>query len=153
MVTLRPMTQAEYDTFDGPMWEDYAQEGARNAGMSIEDARAFAAKQREELLPDGLHTEGQRFWIVENADHQRVGILWVQLRAAQHEAFIYNIEMESAERGKGYGRQTLEALEAEVRPLGYTKIGLSVFGDNTVAMDLYRKMGYQTIATAMQKAI
>lgn len=153
MVTLRSMTQAEYDAFDGPMWEDYAKEGARNVGMSIEEARAFAAKQRAELLPDGLLTEGQRFWIVENADHQRVGILWVQLRAAQHETFIYNIEMEPAERGKGYGRQTLEALEAEVRPLGFTKISLSVFGDNTVAMNLYRKIGYQTVATAMKKDI
>lgn len=153
MVTLRPMTQAEYDAFDGAMWEDYAQEVARNAGMSLEDARAFGAKQRAELVPNGLHTEGQRFWIVENAEHQRVGILWVQLRAAQHEAFIYNIEMEPAERGKGYGRQTLEALEAEVRPLGFTRIGLSVFGNNAVAMNLYRKLGYQTVATAMKKDI
>lgn len=153
MVALRPMTQAEYDAFDGSLWEDYAQDVARNTGMSVEDARAFGAKQRAELVPNGLHTEGQRFWIVENTEHQRVGVLWVQLRAAQHEAFIYDIEMEPAERGKGYGRQTLEALEAEVRPLGLTRIGLSVFGDNAVAMNLYRKMGYQTIATAMKKDI
>lgn len=153
MVTLRPMTQADYDQFAGAMWEDYAQVGARNSGMSIEDARAFAAKQRAELVPNELQTPGHRFWVVENAERQRVGVLWVQLRDAQHLAFIYNIEMDPAERGKGYGRQALEALEAEMRPLGITKIGLNVFGDNTVAMRLYQSMGYQTVATNMQKDI
>lgn len=151
MVTLRPMTQAEFDAFDGSMWDDYEQDIVRNSGMSIEEVHSDAMKQRAELLPDGLQTEGQRFWIVENAEHQRVGVLWVQLRNVKHEAFIYNIVMEPAERGKGYGRQTLEALETEVRPLGITTIGLSVFGDNAVAMKLYQQMGYQTIATAMKK--
>ncbi|HEY7832695.1 MAG TPA: GNAT family N-acetyltransferase [Ktedonobacterales bacterium] len=153
MVNLRLMTQAEYDAFADPMWEDFTHDLARATGNSIEEARTGVAQQRATLLPDELHTPGHRFWIVEDPNHQRVGILWVQLRDARHEAFIYDIEMDAAARGKGYGRQTLEALEAEVRPLGITRISLNVFGGNATAVHLYQTSGFQTDSMQMHKDI
>ena len=153
MATLRPMTQAEYDAFADPMWEDFTHERARAEGNPIEEERAVVAQQRATLLPNELQTPEHRFWIVEDADQQRVGILWVQLRDARHEAFIYDIEMDPAQRGKGYGRQALEALEAEVRPLGITRITLNVFGGNSPAITLYQTAGYQTDAMLMHKDI
>lgn len=151
MVTLRPMTQAEYDQWADPMWEKFAHDRARNTGTSIEDERAATMRQRAELLPQEMQTPGHRFWIVEAGDQRRVGTLWVQIRDAKHEAYIYDIEMDPDQRGKGYGRKAMAALEAEVRPLGITQIALNVFGDNAVAMKLYQAMGYRAAATYMLK--
>jgi ribosomal protein S18 acetylase RimI-like enzyme len=47
----------------------------------------------------------------------------------------------------------MQALEAEVRPLGATRIDLSVFGDNATAIHLYQSLGYQIQAMGMRKPI
>jgi ribosomal protein S18 acetylase RimI-like enzyme len=135
------------------MWEDYAHERARNFATPVEEERAVAARQRAQLVPDELRTRGQRFWTVVAEDGAPVGVLWVAVEQEKRQAFIYDIEIEGEWRGRGYGRQTLDALESELRPLGVRSIGLNVFGDNAVAMDLYRKVGYRTVATTMRKEL
>ena len=82
-----------------------------------------------------------------------VGSLWVFVDEPKKRAFIYNIEIDAAQRGKGYGRRALELLEETLRPQGVTRIALNVFGDNAIAQALYRKIGYYTVATYMQKEI
>ena len=153
MLTLRPMTQAEYDAFNTTLWESYAQERARNLRTPIEEQRAAAAEQRASLLPNGLNTADHYFWTMVNEGGEAVGQLWVNVRNEKHESFIYDIEVDAAQRGKGYGKQALEQLEAQMRPLGVTRIALNVFVDNVIATNLYRKMGYETAATLMQKDI
>jgi ribosomal protein S18 acetylase RimI-like enzyme len=69
---------------------------------------------------------------------------------SKQRAFIYFIGTDEAYRGRGYAQQ---ALEAAMRPLGVTQIGLSVFGDNTVARRLYERVGYQAQAILMAKDI
>ena len=147
------MTDDEYATFSATMWEDYAQTRARNSGAPIEEERATSAQQRDQLLPNGLHTPDQLFWQVVTPDGASVGVLWVHVEPAKRQAFIYQIEMAPDQRGKGYGQATLEALEATLKPLGIANIGLNVFGDNTVAMRLYTKLGYQVVATNMRKPL
>jgi ribosomal protein S18 acetylase RimI-like enzyme len=147
------MTQAEYDAYNSTLWENYAQERARNLRTPIEEQRAAAAEQHAALLPNGLATPDHYFWTLVDAAGAPVGQLWVKVDTAKHHAFIYAIDVDAVQRGKGYGKQTLEALEVQMRSLSVTRIGLNVFGDNVVAANLYRKMGYQTAATAMQKDI
>lgn len=153
MSALRPMTEAEYTHLMSYMWEDYAQERARNFRTPIEDERADAERQRPQLLPDGPNTPGHRFWTVVDDSGAAVGSLWVFVDEPKKRAFIYNIVIDAAQRGRGYGRRTLELLEETLRPQGVTRIALNVFGDNAVAQALYRKIGYYTVATYMQKEI
>ena len=153
MITLRPMTEAEYTAYNGFLWEDYAQTRARNLGTSIEEQRAAAAEQKAALLPQGLQSPEHYFWSVVDESGAAVGQLWVHVDNTKHHAFIYSIDIDAAQRGKGYGQQTMERLEEHMRPLSVTRIALNVFGDNVVATNLYRKIGYQTAATMMQKDI
>ncbi len=153
MVTLRPMTEAEFQHLMSYQWEEYAQERARNFRTPIEEERANAKRQTAELLKEGLNTPGHRFWTVVDDAGAAVGILWVFIDAPKRSAFIYDIAMDAAQRGKGYGRQTLAALEQELRSLGVTRIELNVFGDNAVAYRLYQSVGYWTVATHMRKDI
>lgn len=50
-------------------------------------------------------------------------------------------------RGIGLGSKIMAFIEAEARELGATKIELGVFEYNERAIQLYKKVGYQPIAT------
>ncbi len=151
-VTLHPMTEEEYTTFSATLWEDFAQTVANNTGTTLEEASAEAARQHKDLLPQEYHTPGHKFWRVLNEAGEPVGDLWVHIRG-NGRAFIYDIEMLPDQRGKGYGEATMRALEDALKPEGVTEISLNVFGDNAVAMNLYKKLGYLVVATGMRKPI
>src|SRR5215831_14952932 len=75
-VTLRPMNDADYVGFRTFMDEDYAQVVARAMDLSIEDARALAAKQLADLLKNGLATEGHHLWKIMTDHDGAVGDPW-----------------------------------------------------------------------------
>ena len=74
-------------------------------------------------------------------------------RRREGAAFIWDIAIVAEYRGRGYGRAALQALEPLVRELGYDSIGLHVFGDNEVARQLYRSVGYMETDVSMQKRL
>lgn len=152
MVTLQPMTEVDYDTFAAVSLEGYIAERAQADETSLEQERETASAQVASILAQGFRTPGHHFWRVV-ADDVAVGSLWVFVDDAQRRAFIYDIVIDEAKRGKGYGEATMRALEQEMRPLGITHIGLNVFGHNAIARALYDKMGYRVSATYMLKRI
>ena len=87
MVTLRPMTEAEYGHLRSWLDEDYAQDVAKAMGSRIEEGRAAAQKQLGELLPDGLNSEGHHFWKIITEDGASVGDLWVLVEPAEGARF------------------------------------------------------------------
>ena len=153
MLTLRPMTEAEFERYYATGVDDYAQERARNLHTSLEQERVEAARQYAELLEDGLQTPDQHLWSVTLDTGEAVGMLWVSINPERRSAFIFDIAVDPAHRGKGYGRQTLTLLEDELRPMGITRIGLNVFSDNDTAINLYRSQGYSVTNFNMQKDI
>lgn len=152
MVRLRPMTEAEFPAFRALGVEDYAQQRAAALDSPIETQREAAERDFAELLPQGVQTPKQRLWCVEGDSGAVVGHLWIEVNDERRRAFIYYIIMAPEYRGRGYGRQTLELLEAELRPQGITHIALNVFSPNP-AIHLYEKVGYQTVSRTMLKAL
>jgi predicted secreted protein/ribosomal protein S18 acetylase RimI-like enzyme len=152
MVRLRPMMEEEFPAFRKLGVEDNAQQRATALDRPIEQERERAERDFAELLPAGVRTPKQHLWCVEDAAGAVVGYLWVEVNTDSRRAFIYYILMEPAQRGRGYGRQTLELLEAELRPLGITHIGLNVFSPNPAA-HLYEQVGYRTVSRTMLKAL
>ena len=154
MIALRPMTQEEYEPYMRFLREDYARERAKSSDTPIEEERIESDRQIANLLPDGLQSAGHHLWsVVEAVDGEVVGTLWVFVDDGKQRAFIYDIAIQKAQRGKGYGRRALELLEDKLRPLGVTRIALNVFAQNSVARHLYEKQGYYPVATVMQKTI
>ena len=154
MINLRPMTQTEYDAYIPVLREEYGADRAKNLHDSLDVQLQEADRQIASLLPQGLETPGHLLWRVVTADGEvPVGELWVFVDSAARRAFIYDIKIDEAYRGKGYGEATMNRLEEELQPHSVRQIGLSVFGDNQVAFHLYEKLGYYTVATNMQKDV
>jgi len=153
-VTLRPMTQAEYDAFVVDELESYAENIARSSGMPIDAARERAHKQHEELLPQDLATPGHSFSIALDETGRAVGRLWLGPHPQRADvAYVYDIEIDEADRGKGMGRATMLAAEDLVRRQGRSEIGLNVFGFNDRARALYDSLGYGVVAVKMLKRL
>jgi ribosomal protein S18 acetylase RimI-like enzyme len=86
---------------------------------------------------------------------QPVGVLWLGPLTDErpNEWWVFDIEIDAAHQGHGYGRAAMQAAEAVAREHGATKLGLNVFGTNTVAQNLYRSLDYTTTATTMWKPL
>ncbi len=153
MVTLEPMTPEVYERWRAASITGYAADKVRIGAWPAETAEARSAEAYAALLPDGLATPGHDLRSIVADTGEVVGVLW--FAPSDHPsgtvAFIYDIEIDAAFRGRGFGRAAMAALEPLVRSLGYDAIALHVFGDNEVARTLYRTSGYRETDVMMQK--
>lgn len=148
------MTEAEYQVFIERSVREYA-ENKLEAGMfqpatAIEQSRAeFTA-----LLPQGLATPGQLLYTAFDRDGAAVGLVWLALPSPERStAWVYELWVEPAARGKGYGRAIMLAGERELAARGVTELGLNVFGSNATARHLYESLGYRVTAQQMAKPL
>jgi ribosomal protein S18 acetylase RimI-like enzyme len=105
-------------------------------------ARAKAAESFRTFLPDGVKTERMSLSVLES-DGRSVGVLWLGHHNPGTRTFVYDIEIEAAERGRGFGRAAMLAAERIAWEAGDRAIGLNVFGHNDVALGLYESLGYR----------
>lgn len=150
MIALRPLREDEYDAWDAAHRAEYQRGLVEDAGLLREHAAAKVARDVPSVLPDGLATANTWIWAVE-ADGRRVGTVFFGLRGGG--AWLYDITIDEAERGRGYGRAAMTALEDEVRALGHDTIGLNVWGGNDVARGLYRSLGWAEESVEMRKKL
>ena len=153
-VCLRPMTQEEYDTWREQSVRDYAADIATARDLDAESAMAQSEGEFAQLLPDGLASAEMHLWTAV-VDDEPVGMGWIELRqrASGTSAWIYDISIDAAHRGRGLGRGLLDALHDAARDLGATSMALNVFGDNATAIRLYETSGYAVTAQQMRREL
>ncbi len=149
-VRLRRLREDEFAGWDAAHRQQYARGLVEHARLSPEDAAAKVARDIPAILPHGLATEGAHVWAVE-ADGRAVGTVFLGVRDGA--AWLYDITIDEAERGRGLGRAAMLALEAEVRALGHDRVALNVWGGNDVARGLYRSLGYAEDSVHMSKRL
>ena len=150
---IRPMTEPEYLAWREYSGKNYAAEKEKE-GLSPEDAKAEAEKSFARHLPQGKDTPDHYLYAMVSVDSgEQVGILWrgVQKHGSKNVAWIYDIEMQPSQRGKGFGRATMELAQADAKAKGYDRLGLHVFGHNKTARGLYESMGFETTNVVMYK--
>ncbi|TCC00171.1 GNAT family N-acetyltransferase [Micromonospora zingiberis] len=155
-LTVRAMTEAEFDRWQVGVVRAFADEQVAANNWAAETALELARQGNEALLPAGFTTAGMLFLKGELRDGTPVGVLWIGLthpRGAPDCAFLYDIEIEPAHRGAGYGRALLAAGEDVVRRHGVAAIELNVFGDNARAVGLYARSGYRVVTQQMRKSL
>jgi len=151
MVKLVRMQQEDFEPYLERDIREYAEEHVRNGNWSAEEALERSRKEHQQLLPDGLESRNQFLFSINDASDQKLGTLWVNIENGR--AFIYDFRIDEAQRGKGYGKQALVALDDKLRSMDVQSVGLHVFGDNVKAQELYKKMGYQITGIQMKKVL
>ena len=153
---LRPMTSAELSDYRAQIEERFAADVHTSAKISIEAARVESHLVLGGLFPEGGLAPGAQIWVAEDTAGARVGILWLAHREAgtpTEHAWIYDIAVDEARRGSGWGRKLLAQAEEQTRALGLTSLRLNVFGENTVARNLYRSQGFTESRVTMIKDV
>jgi GNAT superfamily N-acetyltransferase len=153
-VTLRAIREDEFKQWLSRTREGYAEEMVVNGGASEDRARDKAVKDVEQLFPGGRPSAGHSVFVIE-ADGRPVGDLWVAEREGDlhHSLWIYDVQIDEAERGRGYGKEAMLFAEEEARRRGLNRVGLMVFGGNEIARNLYRSLGYAEDAVFMNKPV
>jgi len=67
-------------------------------------------------------------------------------QVASDECELLSIAVNVAERGKGYAKALMEHSHKELAKQGLNKFFLEVRENNTVAISLYKKLGYEKIS-------
>ncbi len=156
MIRLVPMLESELNAYLEKSIPNYAADNVEAGYWSEEEALEKSRKVFNDLLPEGVKSKGQHLFQVENVEtNERVGIIWLNARTdvPRPSGFIYDIEMGEKFRGKGFGKQTMLAIEEKARELGLKSIGLHVFAHNAVAKGLYEKIGYEVTSLNMVKEL
>lgn len=151
-VRLRPITPEEFPAFAAVSKAGYAEGIEVHGGQRHEAAQQKAEADFPAVLPLGLATPGHFIFIVE-ADGNAVGRLWLAERelGGRRVLYVYDISIDSDERGRGYGRAAMLLAEDEARARGVGRVELNAFGGNDVARGLYRSLGYVETAVQMAK--
>ena len=152
---LRPMTEADLEAYLRTAVSNYADAHVAAGSWAAEEAEERSAAEFGQLLPAGLATENMLLYMAEAADGEVVGWVWLCLKHPRggEFAWIYDIEVVTDQRGKGYGRALLAAAEEELRLRGLPAVGLNVFGHNVVAQRLYTSAGYELMSQQFRKEL
>jgi ribosomal protein S18 acetylase RimI-like enzyme len=149
-VRLEGIVASALDGFLGAIGPPYAAERALADHIPLVEAQRFVRRQFEASLPQGADTPGHHFFrIVDTVTAVRVGVAWLRLDRASHEAYINNVTVFSEHRRKGYASAALEAIADLARADGCNVLALNVFAPNTAAQCLYRKFGLEVVSMHM----
>lgn len=154
MIKLRPMTEKEFLVWLPKQTENFAAAKVKSGNWGPENALELARNQTAEVLPLGLKTPHHEILVVE-AEGRSVGVLWYAIREAARGpyAYIYDIEIDSASQGRGFGSAAIGALEAKLKQQGVQSLLLHVFGYNTAARRLYERLGFEATNVNMAKRL
>jgi ribosomal protein S18 acetylase RimI-like enzyme len=158
MVSLRPMTGSEFETWREIAIAQHAAQMSRATGRGLEVSLDEAGQLLLAVLVDGLNTKAMSFFAIEASD-RRVGWLWIGSSPRDTRAgYVWDIIIDDACRGRGYGRAAMVAAEGFFEQQGRDRIDLQVAAGNDVARRLYESLGYADVVpsdvmTTMSKTL
>jgi len=156
MIELIPMDSKQYAEFYQLSTTDYAAEKVAAGEWSEEEAMDRAAESFHKYLPNGADTEGAFIYsIFEIEQQQAVGHVWMNITDTPKGkyAFLYDILIYDGHQNKGYGQETMKALDELAIQQRAIRIGLHVFGHNQRALHVYQKAGYVITDYQMSKTL
>lgn len=151
-VTLRPMTDDEYAVYRARNVPAYADELVRSRGMSREKATADSEDTFPVTLAEATG-DGYLFRLLADGSRE-AGWMWLGVsERSPSSLFVFDVEIEEEQQGRGLGRAAMLAAEDLARDKGFSSMSLNVFGWNTRAQNLYRSLGYEVQAMQMVKLL
>lgn len=150
------LEEAPFREYREQLAREYAEDKVKAGVWSQAEAEGRASRELDELLPEGPATRDHFLYSVRDDDlPAEVGIVWITVKnsGVGRSLWIYDIIIHEQFRRRGYGRRTLELVDAKARELGASKVELHVFGHNEGARALYEQMGYGVTSIIMAKQL
>lgn len=153
---LQKMTAAQFPHFMNSQISEYAQQKVANHSWPSISAQQMAAEEFHMLLPDGLNTYHNYFYVLCSSPQDLYGYVWLaEVIDSDHPQqpylFIYDYFILPDYQNQGYGQKGLELVLQAARKLGYQSLGLHVFGQNYRAQHVYHKLGFIPTDIVMKK--
>jgi GNAT superfamily N-acetyltransferase len=151
---VRPLKESEFDYIYGAPHDHYIEGMVIAKGISSEEARKRADRQMKQILPNGFNTDNHHFYSVAH-DDVFAGFAWINVKEefGIKVAWGYNIFIEESLRRKGLASFIFSELESEVKKLKVDRVRFQVYGENSGAIELYKKQGFKTTNIVMSKEI
>lgn len=149
------MKHADYDKWRQTSIEDYAKAKVKSGSWKKSESLENAMESYATLLPKGLATKGHFIGWIMSGD-LKIGYTWLACNEAvntEGQGWVYELFIDDEHRGKGYGKQAMDLIEAYFKRQAVKKIGLNVFGYNHPAIALYKKCEYEIGSIQMVKEI
>lgn len=110
--------------------------------------RLFEIEQQAHLVPWAkgtlLNSQGERYLNLKLSVENRI-VAFAICQFVLDEATLFNIAVDPAYQGKGYGKQLLQALIAQLQQKQITTLWLEVRASNTTAQKLYFSLGFNEV--------
>ena len=153
MISLRKMSESECQMYEQHGIKSYAAEKTKAGKISLTDAMKLAQQEYHNLLPDGLKTKKNYFYMLEE-EAQVKGYIWLAAYQGNDEiAFIYDIDVYPEFQNQGLGTHALELATEKMKQFGFKYLRLHVFGHNKRAIHVYEKLGLHATDIMMEKEI
>nr|WP_237399376.1 GNAT family N-acetyltransferase [Rathayibacter iranicus] len=124
------------------------------AGDDEAAATRNADTSYDKYFPNGSPAPGHD--VLDVLEERRaVGSLWLGPHPSDLEGvwYVWDVEIDAGERGRGLGRAAMLLAERHVLSCGGSALALNVFGFNMPARALYESLGYETTAVQMRKPL
>lgn len=148
------MDSTAFAEFSEVAASNYAKDNVANGRWNAADAPTLAKEETQRLLPDGEKTKDNFLFVLRDTDaNAEVGYLWygTMVRGTKKVGFLYQIYLHTQFRRQGYGRQAMQAFEAEALKSQHNALALNVSAVNADARRLYEATGYGTSSLTMLK--
>jgi len=153
MLKLRPMETNHFQKYLSFAVNEYAVEKIAAGTWTPEAAQKNAQLAYGRLLPNGLETPNNFLYSILN-DSEIIGYIWFGTDNENSSmAFIFDFEIYKAYQNRGFGSKTLDLVSRETKNMGFTSLGLHVFGSNSRAIHVYQKSGFNITDIKMQKKL
>ncbi|MDO9778189.1 ribosomal protein S18-alanine N-acetyltransferase [Glaesserella parasuis] len=110
--------------------------------------RLFEIEQQAHLVPWAkgtlLNSQGERYLNLKLSVENHI-VAFVICQFLLDEATLFNITVDPAYQGKGFGKQLLQALIAQLQQKQITTLWLEVRASNTTAQKLYYSLGFNEV--------
>ncbi|MEL6139818.1 MAG: GNAT family N-acetyltransferase [Cyanobacteria bacterium J06628_6] len=113
-----------------------------------------------ETVRQHLSSRSKLWWVVPEGQDEPtdpVGCLWlseaVDQRTGETQAYIFLVYVTPAHRRRGIGTALMRQAHQWASKNGYGSVSLQVFESNRAALALYQKLGYESQAVWLTKAL
>ncbi len=100
--------------------------------------------QSAEAILRQIEDEGFLYYLLKENDGEYIGYTGIVPDKNKRELFLSKLYIRCDKRRQGYAKKAMQFIEDFARQMGLDKITLTVNKNNAIAIEAYRKMGFES---------